>query len=223
MSTYVIGDTHGEFGALNAWINRTKPDLVLSCGDFGYWPRWGEPQRNKNWPKAKLEPKLQDGKLLFCDGNHEDHEELMLAVARGELEVLPKTFYQPRGSTYTLPDGRVVLFVGGALSPDASMRTQGRDWFQQEIITYSDMWALPDVDVDIVISHTAPREFDLDSLLSLKLKDPCRDALSIVLDKYKPSKWYFGHFHFFKQGVHEDCEWTVLDHIRGGMQWRVEI
>ena len=36
----IVGDVHGEWGKLSKLINRHRPDMVLSCGDFGYWPKW---------------------------------------------------------------------------------------------------------------------------------------------------------------------------------------
>jgi len=41
----------------------------------------------------------------------------------------------PRGSTFTLPDGSVVMFFGGANSIDQEYRTFGIDWFPEEAIT----------------------------------------------------------------------------------------
>ena len=49
-----------------------------------------------------------------------------------------------------LPDGRTVLFMGGALSVDKAWRTPGYDWFPEESITTGDLDRLPDVHVDIV-------------------------------------------------------------------------
>ena len=64
----VVGDVHGEFGKLNALINVKKPDLILQCGDFGYWPKWS---LRHVTPIDKVKTKV--AKLLFCDGNHDDH------------------------------------------------------------------------------------------------------------------------------------------------------
>lgn len=52
----------------------------------------------------------------------------MLAAAGwpdAATEVAPGVIYQPSGSTLTLPDGRVVLFLGGAKSVDWPLRTGG--------------------------------------------------------------------------------------------------
>ena len=34
----VCGDTHGYWRYLNALINKKKPELILQCGDWGFFP-----------------------------------------------------------------------------------------------------------------------------------------------------------------------------------------
>ena len=46
----------------NNLINKKKPDIILVCGDFGWWPKF--------YPIDKLKP--QDTKIYWCPGNHED-------------------------------------------------------------------------------------------------------------------------------------------------------
>jgi len=221
---HIVGDVHGEFGRLNCWINKKRPDIILQCGDFGYWPNW--PAKKRRSRKPEPTPKLKNGKLYFCDGNHEDHWSLK---ALDDTEVFPNTFYTPRGSTLKLPDGRTVLFMGGADSIDKDIRTLGHDWFPDEIISESDIHSLPDQKIDIVISHTCPREFEIPYLDEGKCQDPSRMVLSYILFKYRPKEWYFGHWHFFKQDIYEShdkswqCHWTALDRIGGFSRWHISI
>ena len=139
----VTGDIHNEFGRLNELINRKHPDLIICCGDFGYWPNisWGAPLTNISLQGTK--------KLLWCEGNHEDHWTLK---ERETDELAPGIIYMPRGSTYTLEDGRIIMFMGGAHSIDKHLRTVGVDWFPEEVISYSDLQDLPDIKVDIFIT-----------------------------------------------------------------------
>lgn len=203
----IVGDVHGEWGELNKLINRHRPDIVLSCGDFGYWPNWkgsryySTPLRNGDVP------------IHFCDGNHEDHESLRQVGVDGRIPDMENVFYHRRGSTLALPDGRIVLFMGGAHSIDKEYRTPGRDWFPEETIKQTDLDALPDCEIDIVISHTCPSEL-LPYMLETdarKTNDPSNAALSIVLAKYRPDLWYFGHWHTALMGRIGKTEWRVLN------------
>jgi len=211
----IVGDVHGDFAALNQMINKKRPDIVLACGDFGYWPKFA----------SSGTPKPGSGKIYFCDGNHEDHWSLRDLANR---EVWPNTFYMPRGSHLVLPDGRRVMFIGGAASVDREWRTEGVDWFKEELITEQQAFDLPDVPVDIVVSHTCPSQW-VDSVHSggVEVRDPSTMALSHALNKYQPRQWYFGHWHCYKAGRQElfdgpPCDWVALSHTRGEGRWWVE-
>jgi len=216
----VVGDLHGEWELLNRLINKKQPDIILQCGDFGYWPKQsgttllsptrigfsGQPLPKKKWFLDGI--KNHNCKIYWCDGNHEDHWELKKVT---NTEILPNVFYMPRGSVLTLPDGRNVLFMGGAESTDRHVRTIGFDWFPEETITQTDLHDLPDKKVDIVISHTCPEEFLYGLTLSAKFYDPSIKALSYILERYKPMQWFFGHFHCRKEGFAKGCYWTCLN------------
>lgn len=193
MKIMIVGDVHNEFGILNNLINKKKPDLIIACGDFGYWPRFNNKPRGGT--KSLSEIKLQTAqKLLWIDGNHEDFWSLR---NRDSDEIEPGIIYMPRGSTYKLPDGRKILFMGGANSIDKHLRTVGIDWFPEETIKYSDFENLPDDDIDIFITHTCPSELVEKLKLRYYSKDrePSNIALSGLWDIYKPKLWIFGHWH----------------------------
>ena len=159
-------------------------------------------------------PRIGETKLYWCDGNHEDFSSLR---AQDTIETYPNVFHMGRGSTVTLPDGRTVLFMGGATSTDMAWRTPGIDWFPEEAITSADLDRLPDRRVDIVISHTCPTEIEMPRDDAPE-RDACREALSYVLAKYRPSLWYFGHFHRFRKGCVMGCRWTALS-MSGSSNW----
>lgn len=209
----VVGDVHAEFGALNALVNKKRPKIVLQCGDFGFWPNIRDMDRRGRL-RDRNAPIMQGTRLYWADGNHEDHWSL------GKLssnEVYPNVFYMKRGTTLTLPDGRTVLFMGGAASVDREWRTPGYDWFPNEVITTEDVHRLPETKVDIVVSHTCPREFEVLGG-DMRLHDSSRLALSYVLQKCMPTLWYFGHFHFYQTGEARGCRWTALS-MSGASHW----
>jgi predicted phosphodiesterase len=224
MRILVIGDIHGDWGKLNALITKKSPDIVLSCGDFGWWPALEEEEsgymkKPSRWVVKGVKP--GETKVYWCDGNHEDHRAL---VQDGQItKMYENVFFASRGSTLTLSDGKVVLFAGGAASIDKQRRTPGYDWFPEEVIKDADLDRMMSLDkVDIVISHTAPTSF-LPHLKDDvgKSKDPSCVALEYVLKKYNPPVWYFGHWHMYRQGVHKNTHWTCLDHSGGrGIWWK---
>ena len=207
--TIAVGDIHGEFTPLISIIKENRNTILLQCGDFGWWKFLSKRIMD-------LDRTCNENNVIihWCEGNHEDH----LFIKQNDM-VTPNIIYQPRGSTVKLPDGRVVLFIGGADSIDKKYRTAGYDWFPDENITMDDIDNLPDIDVDVIISHTAPDYFDLGlpttgSFIGVDLstyKDNNRVLLNMAYDKYKPKEWYFGHFHKYRKGRFENCIWTLMD------------
>jgi hypothetical protein len=191
MKILITGDIHNEFGKLNQLISKKRPDLVICCGDFGYWP-------DVKWASELSDIKTQGSTILWCDGNHENHWALQ---KRESDEMQPGVIYMPRGSSYTLEDGRVLMFMGGADSIDKDHRYIGVDWFPDEVIKPRDLYDLPDIKVDIFITHTCPEELVADMLKynSSKFADPSPRALSELWKIYKPDLWYFGHWHIYKE------------------------
>ena len=212
----VIGDVHGDFGTLNQFIAKKRPKIVFACGDFGFWPHLNTFRLDTMGNQKRVEkkdPKAGNSKIYWADGNHEDHWELKKLTSN---EIWPNVFYMKRGSIFTLPDGRNVLFMGGADSIDKGSRTLGIDWFPEENITQQDAMSIPtNSKIDIVISHTCPNEFDV----GVYDRDFNRDALSYILNTFKPSLWYFGHWHIYKTGFTNNCRWTVLNHSFSCDRW----
>lgn len=200
MKIIALGDIHGEWQFLTNLIQTESPDIILQCGDYGFWPRFNSTGIH-----------CENTKIYWCDGNHEDHWTLNQYTKNYFNQITKNCFYMKRGSVLRLPSGELVLFIGGALSIDRHLRTIGYDWFPEEIITQKDIYNLPDVKVDIVVSHTCPLFFDVDACFTEKISDPSRVALNTVFELYKPKKWFFGHFHKTASGKYENCEWTCLD------------
>ena len=226
----VCGDLHGNWGYLNSLMQKKRPDIVLQCGDMGWWPKLetskGVIYGQKSW-KCKGLKIPEETKVYFCDGNHEDHWDL--EWHRNEeyniVELYDRCFYCPRGSTLKLPDGRTILFIGGADSIDKAHRTLGIDWFPEEVISYADAERALSLEtpIDIVISHTVPLEWVPDVCRGEKFGDPSRQALSAVLEKFSPPLWFSGHWHKYAEGKYKDTRWKSLDYPGHQGQWWVKL
>lgn len=242
---YVLGDVHGDFDDLNDFIHlkirkdktlaaiaaRWKADgddlqaMILQCGDFAwYWPR--------KW-KPAIENKvgfLPSGRvpIWWIGGNHEDWDALD-ALGTQIVEVAKDVFYCPFGTTLRLSPEITVLFAGGAESIDKMARLRHmaggapKIWWEQEGISDADLARLANVPrADWVISHTAPEVFDIDDQMRktgeyVEFHEPSRGMLNAVFEKYKPTRWFFGHFHHYLHGGTDGCKWEGLASIdRGG-------
>ena len=219
----VVGDTHTHFTILNKFIEKQDyPDVVIVCGDYGWWPHF---HNTTGFGGGGLFDQygVRPGKtkVFWVDGNHENHDDLQqLVVKHGRvpIEVQENVYYCPRGSTIEVTENRLqetkrYLFMGGAESIDKHMRTPGISWWAGEAINEQDLIALPDVPIDVVISHTCPTWIDVGLLI--KATDPSRRALDYVFEKYRPRHAFFGHFHSYKTGRQKGCTWRCLGNIEG--------
>lgn len=225
----VVGDIHGEWSKFNTLINefeQKNPNKILMficLGDFGFWPNithWEVTVYSGGLEKTKkiknLHPrdgikKRSNTIIRWIDGNHEDHWEIAKLT---DNEIGPNIFYQPRGSTITLDDGRKVLFMGGANSIDKLSRTIGHTWFPEETISTKDMYNLPDEKIDIIMSHTCPLDWLHEMLRhdTRKATDPSNEALSQLLRIYNPKLWFLGHWHKYIEGMWRgQTKWYALN------------
>lgn len=225
MKIIVIGDLHGDWGSLNNLISRKHPDVILQCGDFGWWPKMEVTKpvlygRQNTWVLKGIKP--HETKVYFCDGNHEQHPEL---CQDGLIhEMYDNIYHASRGSILTLPDGRNVMFIGGADSVDKNHRILGHDWYPEENISLSQFDFIMNCEdrIDIVVSHTCPASFDIIGSEG-KYNDPNRIALENVLEKFQPSLWYFGHWHRSKVGKVNNTYWQSLDYPKHCDRWWCEL
>lgn len=197
-----VGDVHGKFNYINEYIKDDNPSMVISTGDFGYYPTFFEENiKNINFEKP----------VYFIDGNHEDH----WALKKLENNVIKNNLiYQPRGS-YINVNKHNILFLGGANSIDKHSRIVGYDWFPEEILTEKDIYNIDDsINYDIIVTHTCP-QIIFDKYLKLKTieNDFSRTVLQYVFEKYIPKLWIFSHFHDNLDIYHNDCRFIMLNMV----------
>ena len=212
MRVLVVGDLHSSWGALNTLINRKNPDVILQVGDFGWWPHFHGKTGLGKGIFDQFGIKNHDTKIYWIGGNHENWNDLNCITDFTPIEIQDNITYCPFGTVLEI-DGKTILCCGGAESIDKEHRTEGLSWWKNEVITQKEMDNLPDCDIDIVISHTIPRSF-FDhagwNWLNSRKNDPSTFALQLILTKYRPKKWFSGHFHTFFQKNIDGCKWTSL-------------
>lgn len=236
--TLVLGDTHMEWNSMLRALHHFHPQVCIVAGDFGWWPT--------AWVKAKihgqkqipldylLESKPNETEIRFIEGNHEDLPRLFGIAEHyrrerdlGQYEAVELRdglWYQPRGSTYTLADGRTILFCGGGKSVDAPLRKLGVNWFKEEIVCAEQLpKTLPKA--DIVISHTVPNRLNvLETIPAVDWEyngwdstpDPTCTVLDWIFDTVHPDLWIASHLHLFRKGKVDNTEYFVLDRTDNG-------
>ena len=68
MKEIVAGDLHRNWNILNNLIKQEKPDIILQCGDFGFF---------NNSKELKKCIKNDSTKIYFADGNHDQFNKLL--------------------------------------------------------------------------------------------------------------------------------------------------
>lgn len=216
----VVGDVHGRLDTLDFAVSRAlKLGLtnIIQVGD--YWCYSSTRDRAKvdrilDRHARTYGMKPGDVHLWFCDGNHENFDNLN-PDADAPVELSDNMTYMPRGTT-TVIGGVTVGFLGGAESLDKDRRVEGISWWPAENITYTQAHrALSMGPIDVLITHdTTPEVYS-----SLKgLSHPAyskseaghaeREAIQAVVSKLQPRWLVHGHHHTW--AVHQQGNTRVV-------------
>lgn len=186
-----IGDVHGKYGRYKT-ILADSPYPTIQVGDMGVgfrrWPH-GEPSANPPFDQMKA------GDHRFIRGNHDNPD-----VCRRHPQCIA--------------DGTVqddVMFVGGALSIDASMRYEDFSWWRDEELSYPELMAIIELFAvarpRIMVTHECPEliaEMIIGRIPDLRggriKMDPrfasrTRVAFQNMFEMHQPEIWIFGHYH----------------------------
>jgi len=118
--------------------------VILHLGDFGFCVP--DPSTRKYLHRVEQRLAEHGMRLLFVDGNHEDHARLnalSLDPATGLRRISDHLHHLPRGYRWTWrdQDGADVIWMalGGAVSVDRAWRTAGRSWWPDEVLSSEDV------------------------------------------------------------------------------------
>lgn len=212
MSIYLTGDTHSNIERFRWHKGFDKDDTVIILGDFGViWHSLANVYAQAFTDRPMLE-ELDHYGCTFCfiDGNHENFDRLAelpdAPLFGGTVgQASEHVFHLRRGQVYEI-EGKSFFCMGGAMSIDKAVRTEGVSWWRGENITTADMrrgieaLAARGSKVDYVLTHTPPerilrRLLDVDAGHA-RLKDPNARLLDEFYETVKFKKWFFGHMHF---------------------------
>lgn len=207
------GDIHGDHTVFyercfGSYDTERKNKYLLVAGDFGFVYRTAQDGLKYRYEREYLDfiaglPYT----VLFVDGNHENFDRLnsefpTVTLLGGRAhKIRDNIFHLMRGEIYTIEEKRVFA-MGGAASHDKEMRTEGRSWWRQEMLSQQEYErALENLSkcgnrVDIIITHTAPEQI-IRAMGKVPYPDeaPMNRFLSEVADRVEFDKWFFGHWH----------------------------
>lgn len=205
----------------------TKDDYVIICGDFGgVWTFEKENIQEKYWLNYLDEKNFT---TLFVDGNHENFTRLYKYPVEewhgGKVhKIRDSVLHLMRGEIFEIDNKKIFAF-GGARSHDiqdgilnldeeekiyeyrkrcAYFRIRDYSWLDWELRTEEEMQNgiknLEKVNykVDYIITHCCPTS--IQTLLNPSYKkDILTDYLQEISEKCKFKKWYFEHYHDYRQ------------------------
>ena len=206
----------------------TKDDYVIICGDFGgIWNYDGEDDEERYWlnwlNNANFTTLFVDGNHENMDRlyNYE-----VVEWHGGKVhKIRDSVFHLKRGEVFNI-DGKTFFTFGGASSHDIQdgildiddtetiyrykklgkfFRIRDYSWWEQELPSKEEMenglnnLAKVNYKVDYIISHCAPT--NIQSLVGITNCKPdyLTDYLQNISEKCEFKKWFFGHYHNYKQ------------------------
>lgn len=228
---YITGDTHGTYNILNfrlpQLINYIKNENVdnshfIIAGDAGIY-FFVDDNENRNIDLLQEKLNKNNIKLYFIDGNHDNIPYLRTFKKNKEnmFVIRDNIFYLDRGYIYNI-DNTNILSLGGAISLDKSIRTEGLNWWKEELLTHEEIERTieninSNSDIDIILTHNGPRSIIKKMFnYSVSNLDPTEKDLEIVkerIEKYNKKEilWIFGHHHQYRLIREDFIRFICLD------------
>jgi hypothetical protein len=234
---YITGDCHGRFDRFSMQEfpdqeEMDEQDLVIVCGDFGYWDHMPE-QRYFLDQLEKL-----DFTIAFVDGNHENFDLLNSLEVKewkgGYVQYVRKNvIHLMRGNLYSIQGEKFFTFGGarshdisdGILEPDdpqlrekaadlehrdAMYRINHLSWWKEEMPSETEFQRGLDClqkngwNCDYVITHCAPASIQAVVPPGWYAPDPLNQYLEEIKNRIDYKRWFCGHYHI--------DEWTDEKH-----------
>ncbi len=154
----LAGDWHGNVEWAQGCLEVAATSgcqAVLQLGDFGLWPG----REDSYLDRLDEAARSSAVKLVWIDGNHENHDALDVwraeADPAGLVIMRPNVVWASRGARWEWSGVRFGA-LGGAVSIDRFLRRAGVNWWPQETPTERDVDRLGDASLDVLATHAAP-------------------------------------------------------------------
>jgi predicted phosphodiesterase len=229
----LLGDIHGSWQKINFFLedNNYSNLNIIQVGDFGIGYDKKDVELNRLTSLSEV-LKSYNAKLYVIRGNHDDP-----AYFQGKNSFSFENIIFVEDYTVLSNEKQNILCIGGAVSIDrlysqgASKRINRPLWWKDEIFVF-DLGRLNAilevVDIDVVITHTAPKDFHptqfgnlvyqyaQDDHLLLQDLENERWKVQQILERLRsdgtklPKKWFYGHFHESKSELFDSLEARLL-------------
>lgn len=191
-----IGDVHGKIDEYLNIIEKTEMSIQL--GDFGVGFNSYE-----NDLLVDITMRMSNG--FFIRGNHDNPKKVKQLKS-----------YIPDGTYW---QDQEMFFVGGGLSIDRMLRTEGVDWWPDEELSQQKLQNILDsymnIKPRIMVSHECPETVARLMLNTNKVEYPSitRQAFEAMFCEHQPEYWIFGHWHQSFQMKVNGTNFVCLDEL----------
>lgn len=191
MKICVIGDIHGSFSKLNEILEETESDLYIQVGDLA------QMDFNKSYYSV-------DKPVYFIPGNHE-RQDIVSSYHKTGVNVIPEIeknlFMIPFGHYFNF-DGVIIGGLGGNFSPKRYQWNRKKlQYNRRKHFTISDVLKLTNIDLDILVTHEAPKPFKYYP----GMNDLGCQVVNDLIESTNPKYHFFGHHHKY---WHKDINGT---------------
>ena len=203
----IVGDVHGkvnQFLDLVSKYRERSKDLIIQLGDLGFQKHWNEVI---NWCMENNEKNLR-----IIPGNHDDYTKYKYKIwLLKHLQV--DDVWQEK-----FEDGSHKYFgLRGANSIDKRLRTEGKDWFVEEELTYEDLQYACDwyyfSKPKYMFSHTCPSSVKK-QLFGYNESSRTEQALQVMFEQHQPEIHFFGHFHSSRDEIINGTRFICLAELQ---------
>jgi predicted phosphodiesterase len=213
----IVGDVHGKVDqfwelCLNHWGDRPA-DQIIQLGDVGFKTSYDK------LIKLYKSSHKHRGKLTIVPGNHDDYSRYYPVVNSASWKYTGGIKMHDWNSWAVNSGEELTDFFSlrGANSIDKHFRTEGKDWFVTEELSYSQLGKAVDNYIHespkVMFSHTCP-SLVKKQLFGYSESSRTEQALQVMFEKHQPEYWFFGHFHFHRDEVINGTRFICLAELQ---------